>query len=282
MIARPRPPFRHLPACPVRDVPHRCQHAGRSLPLLCDHSRTQTPRSCPLRPARRRAGNKAPTEKEEDRELRGVRFCPACFTAPTQYPEPRSHALPEIQGVSHPRARGKARPKLGALRIRPRGRLAPWPRPGSPSGLSLLLQAAAAAARSEDTRKREGTVSGGAHPPPSLPPAGPLLTVLGLKFPHVAVGPGPTLWPGSQVHVRGSSQGRVNPALRATRGAWIWGQAVGLGLARQPETPARVAAGLPLSARSRDGALTAVLAAPPAAADRSTVDRSVSFTLRLY
>lgn len=172
LVARPRPPSRRLPACPARDVPHRCPRAGRSLLLLCDYSRTQTPRSCPLRPARRRAGNTAPTEKEGDRESRGVRFCPACLTAPTRYPEPRGHALPETQGVSHPRARGKARPRLGALRIRPRGRPAPWPRPGSPSGLSLLLQAAAAAVRSEDTGKRERAVSCGAHPPPSLPPLG--------------------------------------------------------------------------------------------------------------
>lgn len=37
-----------------------------------------------------------------------------------------------------------------------------------------------------------------------------------------------------------------------------------------------------MSARARDGALTAVLAAPPAAADRSTLDPSVSFTLGLF
>lgn len=125
LVARPSPPSRNLPACPVSDVPHRCPRAGPFLPLPCDRSRTQAPRSCPLRPARRRAGNKAPTEKEGDRELRGVRFCPACLAAPTRYPEPRGHALPETQGVSQSRARGKARPKLGALRIRPRGRLAP-------------------------------------------------------------------------------------------------------------------------------------------------------------
>lgn len=173
VVARPRPPSRRLPACPGRDVPHRCLRAGRSLPLLCDRSRTPTPRSCPLRPARRRAGNAAPTEKKGDCEPRGVRFCPACLAAPTRSREPRGHALAETQGVSYPRARGKARPKLRALRIRPQGRLAPWPCPGSPSGLSLLLQAAAAAARSEDTGKWEGTVSGGAHPLPlSRPTAG--------------------------------------------------------------------------------------------------------------
>lgn len=49
---------------------------------------------------------------------------PALRHPPGQSPEPQSHAHPETLGVSHPRALGKARPKLGALRIRPRGRLA--------------------------------------------------------------------------------------------------------------------------------------------------------------
>lgn len=140
-------------------------------------------------------GNTAPTEKEGDRKPRGVRFCQVRLEASTPSPEPQDHALPETYGVSHPRARGKARPKLGALLIRPGGSLAPWLRRGLPSGLSLRLQAAAAAARPKDAGKREGTVSGGGPlillplQPPSR--SGPHLTVLGLKFPHVAAGPGP-------------------------------------------------------------------------------------------
>lgn len=178
--ARPRPPPGRLPACPVRDVPRRrcLLRAVRSLPRLCGHSHTRTPRSCPLWPAHRRVGNTAPTEKEGDRKPRGVRFCQVRLEAPTLSPEPRNHALPQTYGVSHPRARGKARPKLRALRIRPGGRLAPWLRRGLPSGLSLRLQAAAAAARPKDAGKREGTVSGGGprtllhrHPPLPLWPA---------------------------------------------------------------------------------------------------------------
>lgn len=109
---RPRPLPSRLPACPVRDVPHHRLPAGRSLPCLCGRSHTQTPRSCPLRPAHRRVGNTAPTEKEEDREPRGVRFCQVRLEAPTRSPEPRGHALRKTHGVSHPRARGKARPTL--------------------------------------------------------------------------------------------------------------------------------------------------------------------------
>lgn len=68
-------------------------------------------------------------------------------------------------------------------------------------------------------------------------------------------------------------------APRATGGTWIRGGAAGRRLARQRETAARAAAGLPLSARARDGALTVVLAAPPAVADRSALDLRVSLTL---
>lgn len=181
----------------MSDVPRRrcLQRAVRSLPRLCGHSHTRTPRNCPLQSAHRRVGNTAPTKKEGDRKPRGVSFCQVRLEAPTPSPEPRDHALPQTYGVFHPRARGKARPKLGALRIRPGGRLAPWLRRGLPSGLSLRLQAAAAAARPKDAGTREGTVSGGdplillpRHPPLPLWPA---LTVLGLKFPHIAAGPGP-------------------------------------------------------------------------------------------
>lgn len=213
--ARPRPPPGRLPACPVCDVPRRrcLLRAVRSLPRLCGHSHTRTPRSCPLWPAHRRVGNTAPTEKEGDRKPRGVRFCQVCLQAPTPSPEPRDHALPQTYGVSHPRARGKAHPKLGALRIRPGGRLAPWLRLGLPSGLSLRLQAAAAAARPKYAGKREGTVSGGGPAPSSIATlpsrSGPHLTVLGLKFPHVAAGPGPP-----------AALSGARPRFRA-RGGWI-------------------------------------------------------------
>lgn len=108
-------------------------------------------------------------------------------------------------------------PRSGALRIRPGVRLTPWPRWDSPSGLSLRLQAAAALARPEDAGKRKGTVSGGAHHPPTpvplprFPPPtpGPHLTVLGLKFPHVAAGPGPP-----------AALSGARPRFRA-RGGWI-------------------------------------------------------------
>lgn len=214
---RPRPLPSRLPACPARDVPRHRLPAGRSLPRLCGRSHTQTPRSCPLRPAHRRVGNTAPTEKEEDREPRGVRFCQVRLEAPTRSPEPRGHALRKTHGVSHPRARGKARPTLRSSAHPARGPPRPWPRWDSPSGLSLRLQAAAALARPEDAGKRKGTVSGGAHHPPTpvplprFPPPtpGPHLTVLGLKFPHVAAGPGPP-----------AALSGARPRFRA-RGGWI-------------------------------------------------------------
>lgn len=64
----------------------------------------------------------------------------------------------------------------------------------------------------------------------------------------------------------------MDSARRATSEAWIPDGAVGRGLAGQRETAARAAAGLTLRVRARDGALTAALAAPPAAAAQNALD----------
>lgn len=203
---------------------------------------------------------------------------------------PRSaHPVPRAPGPRAPRDPRRV-PLEGARQGAPQAWSSAHPAPGPPRALAapgltfgtLSPLAGCCGCGAVGGHREEGRDSEWRRPPAPLSPApGPFLTVLGLKFPHVAAGPGPTLRPSSQVQVRGSSRRRVDPARRATRGAWIRGRAVGRGLARQPETPARAAAGLPLSAHARDGALTAVLAAPPAAADRRAVDPGVSFTLRV-
>jgi hypothetical protein len=137
------------------------------------------------------------------------------------------------------------------------------------------LLAAAAAARPEDAGEREGTVSGGTRPRPARP-AGPHLTVLGLKFPHAAAGAGVPRPPAGRA-LRCRSEVRGGTSAGA---AWIGCRTElgsgsrepgrgGRGSARRQGTAAPAAARLLLSARARARALTAATAAPPAAAARN-------------
>lgn len=178
-------------------------------------------------------------------------------------------------------------PRSGALRIRPGVRLTPWPRWDSPSGLSLRLQAAAALARPAGGRGEEERDSEWrSSPPPNSRPPPPLPSSHPRPAPHHAwteISPCRRRAWTSRRALRCTSEvqspGWVDSAPRAAGEAWIPDGAVGRGLARQRETAARAAAGIPLRARARDRALTAVLAAPPAAAAHSALD---PFALGLY